>query len=74
VNTQGKPWLVARQTIQSIIVDRESAVPPLELEMARELRADRQQSRELTLTIDGISAVLDEDGIAALRDFLDTQL
>jgi hypothetical protein len=74
VSAQRAPWRVVRQTIDSTIHDRESAYPPVDLEMVplgTTLPRD-QQRIELHISVDGgREAILDSDGIAALREFLD---
>jgi hypothetical protein len=66
--------MIAKQTIQSTVRDRETSYPSLELEM-RPLGTQlprNEQTRELLLQIEGsLRVVLDEAGIAALREFLD---
>lgn len=68
-----KPWRTLHLDIDGVIHDRESGEPDLELEMmpiGTELPLD-QQSRELKITINGTSTILDEEGIADLVAFLE---
>lgn len=67
------PYATLHLTIDGAIFDRDRGSPDVELElepMGTALPRD-EQSRELTIRIGRTKATLDEEGIVALKEFLD---
>lgn len=75
--TQSKPYAILKRRVDGVLhydgPNEAYGESPLDLEMrpvGRELPRERQ-SRELEVAIGMTSTVLDEDGIAALKEFLE---
>lgn len=71
--TVRKPYVVKHQTIEGLLEDRDTGWPELELEMhpLGTERPKEEQGKELVLKIGKASTHINEEGIAALRAFLD---